>query len=115
MRDRLGGTVSLHISREKVVKTTTVNGGAATRKVPAFIEWWLEYPADFVPPNKPEPPAPPDPQVRDLLVAIAGIAARSWSSEIDSAKAWPHEAELPFPRTPHQPVFTAPWPKGSRK
>ncbi len=70
--------------------------------------------ADFIPPNQPEPPAPSDPRVRELLVAVAGIAARSWSAEVDAAQGWPPEPEPPFARTV-QPVFTAPTPKGGRK
>jgi hypothetical protein len=113
--ERLGGQVSLHIARKRIEKKAVpVSGKPATRAVPAFVEWWLEYPADFIPPSRSEPPAPPDRRVHDFLGAVAGIAARSWSAEIDSAKGWPPEPEPPITQA-QQLVFTAPTTKGRPK
>jgi len=88
--ERLGGQVTLHVG-ELVEKTVMVDGAPTAKKVASFVEWWLEYPADFIPPGAPEPPAPEDPRVRDLLVGVARIAAHGWAKELKLAKGWPPE------------------------
>jgi hypothetical protein len=86
--ERLGGSASLRIATAKVVRH--VKGEPAPRPVPEFIEWWLEFPAEFNPPGTP-PPAPADDRTRELLAHAARIAALAWAKEIKAAKGWEPE------------------------
>ncbi|MEI7705688.1 MAG: hypothetical protein WCK73_13945 [Deltaproteobacteria bacterium] len=92
--ERLGGRASLHVATTKVVRQ--VKGESAPRPVPEFIEWWLEYPAEFIP-LAPPPPEPADPVVRDALIGLARIAAHGWAKEAKLAKGWPPEPQLASP------------------
>jgi hypothetical protein len=113
---RFGGQVSLRISTSKVEKTVTENGVATRKMVPAFVEWWVEYPAEFIPSTWPEPPAPSDPMVRDFLEAVAGVAARAWVKEAKVAKAWPEPGPTAWPESGGAPApfMATPKRKGSK-
>lgn len=115
-RERLGGAVSLHVATSKVVRQ--VKSEPAPRPVPDFVEWWLEYPPEFIPPGLPPPPAPADDRIRELLDGTARLAARAWAKELTQAKGWPPE---PAPLLAPTGVAPAPAPfapaakkKGSR-
>jgi len=109
--ERLGGQVSLHIG-ELVEKAVKVDGVPTTKRMASFVEWWLEYPAEFIP-VAPPPPEPEDPQVRDLLVGMARIAAQGWAKEVKLAKGWPPESP---PASPSGTAAPAPFlPVATRK
>jgi hypothetical protein len=67
-----------------------VKGEPAPRPIPEFIEWWLEFPAEFIAPGAPPPP-PADNRARELLTKAAKIAAGAWAKEIEAAKGWEPE------------------------
>ena len=50
-----------------------------TKRTPSFVEWWLEYPAEFIVAGS-APPPPTDDRVRELLATTARIAANAWAS-----------------------------------
>ena len=104
LSERLGGSVSLRISTKKVARTVNEGAGRKTTTLPEFIEWWLEYPAEFIP-NPPSPPPPADLRVRELLEGTARIAAKAWAKEAHVAKGWP-----PEPKPVYPPGYAAPLP-----
>jgi len=101
--ERLGGSAALHVATTKVVRQ--VKGEPAPRPVPEFIEWWVEYPAEFIP-LAPLPPEPADPLVRDALIGLARIAAQGWAKEAKLAKGRPPE---PQPASPGSTGTQAPF------
>jgi len=105
--ERLASEVSLHVG-PLVEKTVVVNGAPVTKKSPSFVEWWLEYPAEFVVAGS-APPAPADDRVRELLATTARIAANAWAKEFKTAKGWPPEPPPLFaPNTNAPPLPFAP-------
>ncbi|ACG72763.1 hypothetical protein AnaeK_1534 [Anaeromyxobacter sp. K] len=94
-----------------------MKGEPAPRAVPEFIEWWLEFPGEFIVPGAPPPPAPPDDCTRELLMKAAKIAAGAWAKEIKTAKGWESEPApllAPAGSTPPLPFVPAWKAKGAK-
>lgn len=51
---------------------------------PAFVEFWLEFPKEFVPPT--QPPAPTNPLARDFLRDLAKVSAKAWVNAAKQSK-----------------------------
>lgn len=45
---------------------------------PAFVEFWLEYPLEFIPPTRPVAPTPTNTLVREFLRNLAKRSAKAW-------------------------------------
>jgi hypothetical protein len=76
--ERLGGRTSMVIG-------PPTHG---SKGKPEFIELWLEFEKEFIPPGRPSPTPPANPLVRTFLKALAKRSAGAWTSQAAKAKGW---------------------------
>lgn len=55
---------------------------------PEFVEFWIEYQQEFIPPGQPAPKGPSNASARQFLRELAKRSATAWIAEGVKAKGW---------------------------
>lgn len=83
LSERMGGRASMFIGPRRVLAD-------GSEGKPEFIEWWIDFQKEFIPPGRPSPTptTPADPMVREFLKALAKRSAKAWVTKAAKAKGW---------------------------
>lgn len=79
--ERLGGRTSMVIGPRK----QHADGSLGRAE---YVEFWIEYQQEFIPPGQPAPKAPSNPAARQFLKELAKRSASAWVAEVSKAKGW---------------------------